>query len=206
MQTVLQDVQSSLRSWEQDVFGSVWKSLASLRQELEVVRGNSIGAGPSKRERQIMARISEMLSREEIMERQRSRLDWLKDSDRNTTLFHAKSRARAKRNKIAALRRDDGTMATESEELERIANDFYKQLFSAQESLMSDLVLEHVPPKVTDEMNLRLTRPYSPREVEQALQQMKPNKAPGPDGFTVGFYHYIGTCWVMMSLLLFWIF
>jgi hypothetical protein len=68
MQTVLQDVQSSLRSWEQDVFGSVWKSLASLRQELEVVRGNSIGAGPSRRERQIMTRISEMLLREEIME------------------------------------------------------------------------------------------------------------------------------------------
>jgi hypothetical protein len=55
----------------------------------------------------------------------------LKDGDCNTALFQAKSRARAKRNKIAALRRDDGTMATEPEELERIANDFYKQLFSA---------------------------------------------------------------------------
>jgi hypothetical protein len=69
VQTALQDVQSTLRSWEQDVFGLVRKSLASLRQELEVVRANSIGAGPSRRERQIMARISEMLSREEIMER-----------------------------------------------------------------------------------------------------------------------------------------
>jgi hypothetical protein len=86
-----------------------------------------------------------MLSREEIMERQRSKLDWLKDGDCKTTLFQAKSRARAKCNKIAALWRDDGTMATESEELERIANDFYKKLFSAQESLMPNLVLEHVP-------------------------------------------------------------
>jgi hypothetical protein len=66
--------------------------------------------------------------------------------------------------------------------------DYYEQLFSAQENLEPDLVLEHVPLKVTDEMNSRLTRPYSATEVEKALNLMKPNKAPGPDGFTAGFY------------------
>lgn len=53
----------------------------------------------------------EMLSREEILERQRSRLDWLKDGDRNTAMFQVKSRARAKRNKISTLRREDGSVA-----------------------------------------------------------------------------------------------
>ena len=77
------------------MFGSVKKSLAVLRNELEVVQGQSMGSGPSRQERRIMSRISEMLSREEIMERQRSRLDWLRDGDRNTAMFQAKSRARA---------------------------------------------------------------------------------------------------------------
>ena len=53
---------------------------------------------------------------------------------------------------------------------------------------MPDLILDHVPMKVTNEMNERLTRQYSPDEIEKALQLMKPNKAPGPDGFTAGFY------------------
>lgn len=135
-----------------------------------------------------MSRISEMLSREETMERQRARLDWLKDGDRNTAMFQAKSRARAKRNKISSLKRGDGSMAIEQEDIEKIATDFYGQLFSAQDNLYPDLVLDHVPRKVTDEMNERLTRPYSAVEVERALQLMKPNKAPGPDGFTAGFY------------------
>jgi len=53
---------------------------------------------------------------------------------------------------------------------------------------LPDLILDHIPMKVTNEMNERLTRPYSPDEIEKALQLMKPNKAPGPDGFTAGFY------------------
>jgi len=188
MHTKLKGVQSSLQTWEQDVFGSVRKALATLRHELEKVRGQSLGSGPSRHERQIMARMSEMLSREEIMERQRARLDWLKDGDRNTAMFQAKSQARAKRNKIMALRREDGSMATEQAKIEEITTNYYRQLFSAQEELLPDLVLDHVFPKVSTEMNDRLLRPYSAAEVEQALQLMKPSKAPGPDGFTAGFY------------------
>jgi hypothetical protein len=46
-------------------------------------------------------------------------------------MFQAKSWARAKRNKIMALKREDGSMATEQVEIEEIATNFYRQLFSA---------------------------------------------------------------------------
>lgn len=103
-------------------------------------------------------------------------------------MFQAKSCARAKRNRISALKREDGSLATEQEEIERIATYFYGQLFSAQGDLAPHLILDHVPTKVTEQMNERLIRPYLALEVEQALQLMKPNKSPGPDGFTAGFY------------------
>ena len=70
-------VQMSLQELEGNTFGSVRKTLAVLRKELEQVRSESGRTGPSRRERQIMTRISELLSREEIMEKQRSRIDWL---------------------------------------------------------------------------------------------------------------------------------
>jgi hypothetical protein len=144
-----------------------------------------------------MARISELLSREETMEKQRARMEWLKYGDRNTSLFQAKSRARAKRNAIVSLRRDDDSVATSQEDIEAVATDFYSNLYSAQDDLNPELVLQHVPRKVTDEMNERLARPYTAVEVERAIHMMGANKAPGPDGFTAGFYQLH---WDLMGL------
>ncbi|XP_066373852.1 uncharacterized protein [Miscanthus floridulus] len=178
MQMTLRGGQSRLQTWEKDVFGSVRKSLAALRRELEVERGRLIGCGLSRKEKQLVARISELLSREEVMEKQRARMEWLSDGDRNTALFQAKSRARAKRNSISSLRREDGSVAVSQEAIEKVATGFYRNLFSAQDELIPELILEHVPRKITDEMNARLTCPYTAEEVDRALHMMGANKAP----------------------------
>ena len=90
--------------------------------------------------------------------------------------------------KITSLKKADGGLATKPEDIEVVATEYYKQLFSVQEQLEPDLVVEHVPARVTEAMNDRLTRPYTTDEVERALRLRKPNKAPRPDGFTAGFY------------------
>jgi hypothetical protein len=37
-------------------------------------------------------------------------------------------------------------------------------------------------------MNAELTKPFEAEEVRTALFMMGPNKDPGPDGFTAGFF------------------
>jgi len=39
-------------------------------------------------------------------------------------------------------------------------------------------------------MNDELSKPFIVEEVQQALFMMGVNKAPGPDGFTTGFYQH----------------
>lgn len=41
---------------------------------------------------------------------------------------------------------------------------------------------------MTPEMNAELTPHYTPEEIDAALSQMHPLKAPGPDGYGVCFY------------------
>jgi hypothetical protein len=152
------------------------------------VRHRSIGSGPTREERAIMGCLSEVLAREEEMEKQRSRVDWLNSGDRNTGFFHAKARQRTRINKITALKRQDGSVCTNQWELESLAAEFYHHLFSAQEQSRPEEVVSFVPRKVTDFQNEFLSSPFIEREIKTALFMMKPNKAPGPDGFTAGFY------------------
>ena len=135
-----------------------------------------------------MARLTEVLGREEAMEKQRSRVQWLHEGDRNTSFFQAKAKQRARSNKISALQRADGSLCEVQEELEEMAAAFYQNLFLAQEDTTPELVTQFVLRKVTELMNDALTTDFSTEEIKKAVFMMHPNKSPGPDGFTAGFY------------------
>ena len=58
-----------MQEWERSSFGLVRQELARMRSELENVRRQSLHSRPSRQERQLMAKMSELLSREECMEK-----------------------------------------------------------------------------------------------------------------------------------------
>lgn len=51
-------------------------------------------------------------------------------------------------------------------------------------------VLSCVPAVINDEMNATLSKEFDEREVKEALYQMAPLKAPGPDGTPPLFYQH----------------
>lgn len=124
------------------------------------------------------------------MERQRARIDWLREGDRNTAFFQAMSKERARGNRINSLYHDDGVLITKQSSLEEVVRSFYSELFSTQDQLNPDAILAHVPVKVTDLMNEELAKPFSAEEVHRALFMMGANKAPGPNGLTAGFFQH----------------
>ena len=92
-----------------------------------------------------------------------------------------KAKERARSNRITSLMREDGVTVTEQAELKDVAKAFYTNLFTAQDVLELEGILQHVPVKVTDEMKASMNMPFTEKEVERALFMMGASKAPRSD-------------------------
>ena len=66
--------------------------------------------------------------------------------------------------------------------------DYYTGLFTTANPCSIELVLQHVPRTVIEEMNTLLGREFTRVEVDAALSQMAPLKVPGPDGMPPIFF------------------
>ncbi|CAL5097923.1 unnamed protein product [Urochloa decumbens] len=133
----LKGMMRSLKSWSSEKFGSIRKELERMRAALAQLQAMN------QDEQAIKAAIREMnelLYREEMLWLQRSRVDWLREGDRNTKFFHQKATWRKRRNQISKLKDEDGNW------------------------------------------------PFSDQEISDALFQIGPIKAPGPDGFPARFF------------------
>uniref|UniRef100_A0A2N9G552 Reverse transcriptase domain-containing protein n=1 Tax=Fagus sylvatica TaxID=28930 RepID=A0A2N9G552_FAGSY len=134
--------------------------------------------------------LNNLLEREEIYWRQRSRVSWMSEKDKNTKYFHAFCNQRRQTNLIRGLRDDAGVWQTEKSRMAKIAVNYFQNIFTSirptEESVNS--CLEGMEGLVTDEMNTALLKDFTEKEVTQALKQMYPTKAPGPDGMSAIFY------------------
>ncbi|XP_075656619.1 uncharacterized protein LOC142626791 [Castanea sativa] len=70
------------------------------------------------------------------------------------------------------------------------------KLFTARNSVIEEDALSFIPRLVTDEINEQLMGEFMEWEIQEALHQMEPLKAPGPDGMPPLFYQHF---WGIMN-------
>lgn len=132
LQQKLTKVSGSLGGWGKTTFGSVKVEIQALCERVSALRADPLRLGPSEEETRITQRLLELYQREEVMWRQRSCVQWLAEGDKNTRFFHLRASQRKKRNKISQLKREDGPITSDDQEMANMTRDFYNKLYLSE--------------------------------------------------------------------------
>ena len=151
--------------------------------ECEAAKGRQVN-----RFLKIKLEIVDLLRLDEKMWQQRSKEHWMISGDRNSKYFHTRALQRFRRNRIVEHRNPEGVLVTGKRDLSVMVWDYYKNLFLSSRPTEVDEVVSSIKTVVTDDMNNCLISPFSQGEIECALNQMAPLKAPGPDGMPPIFF------------------
>jgi hypothetical protein len=86
------------------------------------------------------------------------------------------------------LHDSDGVTQTVPTEMQCMVVSYFKSLYTRDPSLDSTPITSLIPEQISEEMNESLCKDFTDEEISDALFQIGPIKAPGPDGFPARFY------------------
>jgi hypothetical protein len=165
----------------------VEQKIELLQRDLSLVQ--SRGDGDSLyEEKKLKEELNNLLDIEEFKWKQRAKVNWFKNGDRNTKFFHAFANHKRKKNFISKVRDKDGSLCVTKASIERAFVSYFKELFTSSDHVDVEACISSLECRVTPDMNSRLLLPFTKEEIHTALSQMSPLNAPGPDGFSVSFY------------------
>ena len=131
LDTLLRNTAKHLQSWGQRKIGNVKVQLAlanSVTHRLEVAQENRIlSPGEYWLKGMLKHAVLALSSLERTIARQRSRMNWLRDGDANTKLFHVVANGRRTRNFIPAIT-VNGEVITDQKRKEEAFHDAYQNL------------------------------------------------------------------------------
>lgn len=187
----------NLKEWAKNLKSPTAKRKATLNRlavhQLDMEQ-SPVSPSMLQKEVELQKEVHRSSKEEEEYWRQKSRTLWLHFGDKNTSFFHKQAEARKNFKSVSKIHHQN-TVIKDFEGIKRAAYSFYHDLYSAPEEPAIDphvYPIDLIPNCVQDSDNAKLTAPISMEELKDVLDSMEPDKAPGPDGFSVRF---LLTCW-----------
>lgn len=159
----LDNCRIGLINWSRRSIGSVKGQIKKTRHRLGELQEATITDDTKLEEKKLKSELEEILERENAMWKQRSKVQWAQEGDRNTRFFHSRASRRLAKNEIRGLKDDQGILQSDQERMGVIAVDYFRGIFTSINPSIEDveMALEFVVPKVTEELNRELCRAYS---------------------------------------------
>eukprot|EP00253_Pinus_taeda_P033811 PITA_33811 len=202
-QLKLKSLKVQIKRWNKEEFGNVLEDKQKLEKKMEDIQQKIILEGRTEesvnKEGAILGRLEERRKQQEILWRQKSRIKWLREGERNTKFFHQAMIKHRQGNRILSIKNKNGVRVVEQNEIEQVLMEHHKEILAEPQVDRMRAIQEicsAIPSLVTEDQNKALMRAVTLEELEEVVKSMKKGIAPGPDGFTVDFFqagwHFLG--------------
>lgn len=115
--------------------------------------------------------LNEQLKREEILWKQKSRLQWLTTMDLNTKFFHLSSTMRRKRNQILSLKDHSNRWVHDTHDIYRLFLEDFQAIYQSSGSIVPNDLDELFPIKISNLDNELLCCIPDEEEILSTLEQ-----------------------------------
>ncbi|XP_026419666.1 uncharacterized protein LOC113315617 [Papaver somniferum] len=175
-------------SWSSDIMGNpeedvLKATILSDRNPLDLHLFNNIVTLRGKQEI--------LLDQQKEIIRKKSRVKWLKNGAANTRFFHVNLKIRQAQNAIVELEKLEGGITSNQEEIADILVKNFEDKFSYQEVTFDNNLFNDIPDVVNEYDNSILEDTPKAEEIKEAVFDLNPDSAPGPDGFAGWFYREV---------------
>ncbi|KAL5580291.1 hypothetical protein UlMin_012733 [Ulmus minor] len=175
--------------WGRDKFKRLGKDINGLKKALDML-SFSHSRKDWEEANKVQKQLVSLFHKEEQYWKQRSRVSWLRDGDKNTNFFHRKASNRRFKNEILGICDENGCWQTEVGLVKSVFKDYFDAIFSSSNPSLELIkkVTDSIPCRVSEEENRYLLRPFVVDDVKAALFDMNPTKASGFDGLLALFF------------------
>ncbi|XP_066396001.1 uncharacterized protein [Miscanthus floridulus] len=185
------ELSKGLQSWSDKKIGHINSQLVLVREilhQLEIAQdARVLAAGEIWLKNNLKKHCLALASLKCTIGRLHSKINWLKDGDGNTKLFQQHAHHRKRKNFIGKLVSEDQIYTNHTDKAS-IIDDFYNSLLGTRVDRENMVDLTELGLNTHDLTKLDL--PFTV-EVWRTIEQLPPDKVPGPDGFTGRFYRLL---------------
>ncbi|KAF7844578.1 ribonuclease H [Senna tora] len=185
-------LRGNLRMWNKREVGNIQEKIKLLTSNLQTLQsGYNQNVGNSE-EKNIRHQLEFYLDCEEALWAQKARQTWLVSGDRCTAYFHNLVKKRRIQNQITAIKDENEQWIDDYKTMEQMGIKYFNDIFTQDNTFQITDILKKlekydIPSLQQTHLDI-LNKPFTIDECHEALNQMKLDSAPGPDGFTVRFY------------------
>ncbi|XP_059078206.1 uncharacterized protein LOC131876750 [Cryptomeria japonica] len=140
----------------------------------------------------LKAEYMEILKREELYRRDKSREIWIMEGDSNTKSLHAFAKVRRTFNKIISIKDEKGIWCSSRKEIEQASLDHFMKILG-DDPLRTDhisFITKNIESLVSPKDNKMLMAPFSIGDIKEATFALHPLRAPGPNGYTIEVFQF----------------